>query len=96
MNGDRADSGAAHERQSGIPAARTRRAGGALCVGAPLDRSRRRGPRPGGVAAASKDFLLDLVVQMIRKHDKIKQKRRNRACPKMNSILFSQTIFFLK
>ena len=43
---------------------------------------------PGGVAAASKDFLLDLVVQMIRKHDKIKQKRRNRACPKMNSILF--------
>ena len=43
--------GAEDERQSGIPAARPRRAGRPLRTGAPADRSRRRGPRTGGAVA---------------------------------------------
>lgn len=52
---------------------------------------------PGGVAAAVRDFLrLDLVVEMIKKHDKIKQPKRSRVFPNMMSIYFFQLIFSLK
>lgn len=44
---------------------------------------------PGGVAAAVRDFLrMDLVVEMIKKHDKIKQTKRNRVFPNSMSIYF--------
>lgn len=41
---------------------------------------------PGGSVAARPELRRDLGVMKIRKHDKIKQKRRNRAFPKMMSI----------
>ncbi|KAF2604239.1 hypothetical protein F2Q70_00028868 [Brassica cretica] len=41
---------------------------------------------PGGSFAAPRELLRDLTVVKIRKHDKIKQKKRSRACPEMMSI----------
>lgn len=49
---------------------------------------------PGGDGATLRE-LRDLAVIKIRKHDTIKQKRRNRASPEMISIIFFSTnIFF--
>ena len=54
-----------------------------------------RGSRggPGGVAAIGRGFLLDLGVEMIKKHDKIKQTKRKRVFSTMMSIFFSRNIF---